>query len=95
MVSTYHTMATFAYVIIIIYIYRRVWFLSACAYIPTAREVGLIQDALNRQVKIKRVWLTLRVDLHVDMCPRSLAKMEHHVSSIIRQRVMVVSSMFT
>ena len=37
-------------------------FLSACAYIPTAREVRLIiQDALNKQVKIKWVWLTLRV----------------------------------
>ena len=47
-------------------IYRRVWFLSACAYIPAAREVGLIiQDALNKQVKIKWVWLTLHVDLHV------------------------------
>ena len=23
-------------------VYHRVWFLSACAYIPTAREVGLI-----------------------------------------------------
>ena len=37
-----------------LWVYRGVWFLSACAYIPTAREVGLIiQDALNKQVKIK------------------------------------------
>ena len=44
------------------YIHRRVWFISICAYIPTAREVGLIiQDALNKQVKIKWVWLTLHV----------------------------------
>ena len=42
-------------------VYRRVWFLSACAYIPIAREVGLIiQEALNKQEKIKWVWLTLR-----------------------------------
>ena len=37
-----------------------------------AKEVGLIiQDALNKQVKIKWVWLTLRVDLHVDSHIRS------------------------
>ena len=50
--------------------YRGVWFLSACAYIPTAREVGLIiQDALNKQVKLKWVWPTLRatIDQRVDV----------------------------
>ena len=65
----------------------RVWFLSACAYIPTARgvaQVGLIQDALG---KIKWVWLSLRVvDLSI-IIPKTfgaLAKMENHVSSVIR-----------
>ena len=34
--------------------------LSACTYIPTQWEVGLIiHDALNKQVKNKWVWLTL------------------------------------
>ena len=34
-------------------IYRRIWLISACAYISTARKVGLIsQDALNKQVQL-------------------------------------------
>ena len=33
--------------------YRRIWLISACAYISTARKVGLIiQDALNKQVQL-------------------------------------------
>ena len=34
-------------------IYRRIWLISACAYISTARKVGLIiQGALNKQVQL-------------------------------------------
>ena len=66
-------------------------FFSACTYIPTAMEVGLIiQDALNKQVKFKWVWLTLHahIDLHVDMYLRLLERLRrwsiiirgHHVS---------------
>ena len=60
----------------------------------------VIQDALNNQVKNKWVWLTLHVDLHVDvLVPKTfgvLVKMEHHVSSIVRAlSVTVASSMFT
>ena len=58
-----------------------VWFLSACAYIPIASEVGLIiQDVLAKQVKIKWVWLTLHatIDLYtymyVDVYPRLLER---------------------
>ena len=33
--------------------YRRIWLISACAYISTARKVGLIiQGALNKQVQL-------------------------------------------
>ena len=56
--------------------YRRVWFLSACTYIPTAREVGLIiLDALNKWVKIKCVWLILRICIRrrVVVYPRLLS----------------------
>ena len=77
---------------------RRVWFLSACAYIPTAREMELIiQDALNKQVKIKWVWLTLRVALHVDFRSASEdgASCQQRYSSVIRRRVRVSSTMFT
>ena len=38
----------------------RVWFLSACAYIPTAREVGLIIQGVAY----------FALDLHVDVYPR-------------------------
>ena len=59
-------------------------FLSTCACIPTAREVGIIVK-VNKQVKIKWVCLTLHVDLHVHLYPSLgvLAKMEHHASSVI------------
>ena len=87
----------------VIYVrYHRVWFLSACAYIPTAREVGLIiQDTLSNQEKIKWVWLTLLVDLHIDLyqdvwsTSEDGASCQQHYSSVIRQRVTVASSMFT
>ena len=55
----------------------------------------IIQDVLSKQVKIKWVWLTLRVvDLYQDLWSAS----EDGASCqqrYIRRRVMVASSMFT
>ena len=52
-------------------------------------EVGLIiQDALNKEVKIKLVWLTLRSSTHRRV-PKTfgvLAKIEHYMSAALFER---------